>query len=673
MVVGRTVATALAMLLAWGGCTNNPYPDEDSGGKILYAPFNSPPKTLDPATAYSVVDHKITGPVYETLLEYHFLQRPYTLIPSIAREVPQPEPLAGGRVGYVFRLRDDLIYQADPCFAAFGDPGRSTRQITAADLAFELMRIGDPDVNSPVITTFAKIAGLTDFSQRLAQRRQEDPTFAARRIDHQYAEVGPVAGLEVLSTTDLRLVLVEPYPQILYWFAMEFTTPVPWEAIAYYDGEEGRDHFNEHPVGSGPYRVDLYDKRNHIVLVRNPNWYGIRHPEWKAPAAIYPSEGQAEDAALGRLDPQYVGKPLPFIDRVEFRLEKETIPSFNKFLQGYYDSSGIIQESFDNIVQEGDLSPEMRALGMRLEKSISPSVSYLGFNMLDPVVGTAAGERGRKLRQAMSLAVDVEEYLRVFQNGRGVPAQSPIPPGLFGYDDGYQNPYRQLDLDRARSLLAEAGYPRGVDPKTGKPLRLTYDTPDTQARSRLRFQFFVDAWTRIGLDVEIAATNYNQFREKVRKGSYQIFQWGWIADYPDPENFLFLLWSQMAEAKSRGPNTANFENARYDRLFLEMRNLENGPHRLELIRKLIAIVERERPWIELFHRESYALYQPWLRNVKPLGMSFSTLKYRDLDPDQRERLRREWNEPVRWPAYGLAAIGIGIVIPGILTFFRERQ
>ena len=477
----------------------------------------------------------------------------------------------------------------------------------------------------------------------------------------------------MLSATDLRLVLVEPYPQILYWFAMEFTTPVPWEAIAYYDGEEGRDHFNEHPVGSGPYRVELYDKRNRIVLVRNPNWYGIRHPEWKAPAAIYPSDGQAEDAALGRLEPPDVGKPLPFIDRVEFRLEKETIPSFNKFLQGYYDSSRIIQESFDNIVQEGDLSPEMRALGMRLERSISPSVSYLGFNMLDPVVGTATGEHGRKLRQAMSLAIDVEEYLRIFQNGRGVPAQSPIPPGLFGYDDGYQNPYRQLDLDRARALLADAGYPRGVDPNTGKPLRLTYDTPDTQARSRLRFQFFVDAWTRIGLDVEIAATNYNQFREKVRKGSYQIFQWGWIADYPDPENFLFVLWSLLAEAKCRGPNTANFENTRYDRLFLEMRNLENGPHRLELIRKLIAIVERERPWIELFHRESYALYQPWLRNVKPLGMSFSTLKYRDLDPDQRERLRREWNEPVRWPAYGLAAIAIGIVIPGILTFFRERQ
>ncbi len=159
----------------------------------------------------------------------------------------------------------------------------------------------------------------------------------------------------------------------------------------------------------------------------------------------------------------------------------------------------------------------------------------------------------------------------------------------------------------------------------------------------------------------------------MRTGSYLIFQWGWVADYPDPENFLFLLWSQMAEAKSRGPNTANFENARYDRLFLEMRNLENGPRRLELIRKLTAIVEHERPWIELFHRESYGHYQPRLRNVTPLGMSFSTLKYRDLDPDQRERLRREWNQPVLWPAYGLAAVGIGIVIPGILTFFRERQ
>jgi ABC-type transport system substrate-binding protein len=302
-----------------------------------------------------------------------------------------------------------------------------------------------------------------------------------------------------------------------------------------------------------------------------------------------------------------------------------------------------------------------------------PAVYYLGFNMDDPVVGAKAGERGRKLRQAMSLVIDTREFNRIFQNGRGVPAQSPIPPGLFGYDEAYRNPWRQPDRARARALLAEAGYPGGIDPATKKPLHMTFDTGDTSARGRLRYLFFVEAWKTLGLDVEIAATNYNQFQEKVRRGAYQIFWWGWVADYPDPENFLFLLWSPMARSASQGPNTANFSDPRFDALFLEMRNRPDDERRLELIREMREILERERPWIELFHPEAYGLYQPWVKNVKSLGMSFSTLKYRDLDAPVRARLRREWNQPVMWPAWALLAGLVTVVVPGIVTFFRERQ
>ena len=672
------MSRALLLLLMAGllvpaaGCTNNPYPDEDSSRKIVYTHFGDPPRTLDPAVAYSTVDHEVSGPVYDTLLEYHFLVRPYRLIPGIAVDVPEPEPLPDGRVLYRFDLRDDLLFQDDPCFELGGE-GRRTRPVRAADVAFELMRIGDPAVNSPVVQTFWRIVGLREFGAALKTKREEDPEFENLRIDRQYEAAGPIEGLRIVSDTTLEIVLAEAFPQILYWFAMEFTTPVPWEAVAYYDGEDGRDLFAEHPVGAGPYRLVEYNKRSRIVLEQNPNWYGIRHPEKRAPAATYPTEGEAGDAERGRLDPAYVGKPLPFIERIELRLEKETIPSFNKFLQGYYDASGVIRESFDQIIHEGDLSSEMREIGMRLEKSVTPGVYYLGFNMDDPVVGRSDGERSRKLRQAMSLVIDTEEFTRIFTNGRGIPAQSPIPPGLYGYDAEYRNPYREVDFERARELLREAGYPEGIDPTTGKPLHLTFDTGDTSARDRIRYLFFVEAWRKLGLDVEIAATNYNQFQEKVQKGAYQIFFWGWIADYPDPENFMFLLWGPMARSASQGPNSANFSNPHYDALFLEMRNRSNDAKRLELIREMRVILEHERPWIEMFHPESYGLYQPWVRNVKPLGMSFFTLKYRDIDVEQRAELREAWNRPVVWPAYALAVIAVLLVVPGIVTFFRERQ
>jgi oligopeptide transport system substrate-binding protein len=662
---GLVVAMGIAV-----ACGNNPYPDVDATRKVLYSAFSEPPKTLDPQVAYSTTDHVITGAVYDKLLEYHFLDRPYRLIPGLARDVPTAEPRDDGRVAYHFRLREDLAYADDPCFA-LGAPGRTSRQVVADDVAFSLMRIADPLVESPVGSTFARIVGFEDFAARLVKLR-ERPGFASRHAVEQYAAAGGIEGVRVVGPTDLEIVLSEPYPQILYWFAMEFTTPVPWEAIAYYDGNDGRELFSEHPVGTGTFRLAVYEKRSRMVLERNASWYGARHPEWQAPGAVYPRSGEPGDAERGFLDPTYVGKPLPFLERVEFRLDKEDVPAFTKFLQGYYDASGIIEESFDRVVKEGALSQDMASLGMRLDKTVEPAVYYLGFNMEDAVVGKPAGDRGRLLRQAMSLVIDTKAFTRIFQNGRGIPAESPLPPGLFGYDPDYRNPFRQVDLERAKALLRSAGYPDGIDPKTGKPLHLTFDTQDTSARGRLRYQFFCDAWRQLGIDVEIAATTYNQFQDKVRRGAYQLFMWGWVADYPDPENFLFLLWSQMARSQG-GPNTANFADPEYDRLFLEMRARPDDERRLALIHDLRTIVERERPWIELFYPERYVLVQGWMHNVKPLGMSVSTLKYEDVDPALRRSRQEAWNHPVLWPAY-VAVVLVGIVLaPGLVSLRRRRR
>lgn len=663
-------AVVLGILLM--ACTNNPYPAADDDVKILYTTFREAPRSLDPAVAYDTGSHAITGEVYATLLEYHYLKRPYTLIPALAAALPTPAPRGDGFSVYRFELRPGVLYQEDPAFA-LGAPGRTTREVVADDVAFELMRLADPGVNSPVVEPFSHVEGFQAFSQRLVARREADPAFAALPVHEQYGEVGGIAGVRVDGPHALELAVSDDYPQILYWFAMPFTSPVPWEAIAFYDGEGGRPRFADHPVGAGPYRMVRYDKQLQIILEANPNWFGTRHPEWQAPAAVYPSEGEPGDAAAGLLDREVVGRPLPFIQRIEFRREKETIPYFNKFLQGYYDAAGVIKESFDKVVQNDRLSPEMAEMGIALEKSVEPTVFYIGFNMEDEMVGDPAGARGRRLRQAMSLVIDSEEYTRIFSNGRGVSAQSPLPPGIFGYDADYRNPYRQVDLERAKRLMVEAGYPGGIDPATGKPLVLTFDTADTSAEGLLQYRFFTDSWRRLGIDVRIEATNYNQFQEKVRNGAYQLFMWGWIADYPDPENFLFLLWSELARSKSGGPNTANFSNARYDDLYVSMKSRPDGPQRLAEIREMLAILERERPWIELLHREAYTLYHGWLEHVKPFGISFSTTKYLDLDPALRARRRAEWNEPVLWPLWAGIVLGVLVIAPGVVTFMRERQ
>lgn len=673
MIASRRATSAaraglVLLLLGASGCTNNPYPDADATAKAIYIAFAAPPKTLDPQVSYTTTDHVITGNVYDPLLEYDYLERPYRLIPALAAAVPRAAPGADGRVVYTFRLRDGALFQDDPAFAR-GGAGRTTRAVEAADVAFALQRIGDPAVGSPVVDTFSRLHGFAAFSERLQALREADAAVAALPVREQYARAGGIAGVRAVDRLTLEVELDQPYPQILYWFAMPFTAPVPWEAVETYDGRDGRDAFADHPVGAGPFKLGDYDRLRRIVLERNDNWYGVRHPEWQAPGAVYPRQGEPGDAAAGLLDADVVGRPLPFLERIELRRDPEQVPAFIKFMQGYYDTSPIIAESFDRVVQQGALTPDMRAAGLELEKAVLAGVYYVGFNMDDPTIGTAAGERGRALRQAMSLAIDSAEYLRLFTNGRGIPAQSPLPPGIFGYDPDYRNPFRQPDLARAAQRLADAGLANGIDPATGKPLRITFDVNNTTARALLQFQFLVEAWKRIGLDVEIAATDYNQFQDKVRRGAYQLFQWGWIADYPDPENFLFLLYGPMGRRASNGPNTANFADPEYDALFTRMRAMENGPERLAIIEQMRAITERERPWIELFHPEDYAVHHGWLGNVKPPSLSLPAMKYWDVDPALRAERRVEWNRPVRWPAYVL----VGLVVIGVVQGLRRGR
>ncbi len=160
------------------------------------------------------------------------------------------------------------------------------------------------------------------------------------------------------------------------------------------------------------------------------------------------------------------------------------------FLQGYYDASGIGADSFDKAIHisssgRAELTEEMRNKHMYLTQTVEPSIFYLGFNMLDAKVG-GLGEKSEKLRQALSIAVNYDEYIAIFYNGRGQAAQGPIPPGIYGYKDEQAgtNPYvyewrnnhrQRRSLAKARTLLVEAGYPQGIDPKTHKALILHYD------------------------------------------------------------------------------------------------------------------------------------------------------------------------------------------------------
>ncbi|MGH8677919.1 MAG: ABC transporter substrate-binding protein, partial [Burkholderiales bacterium] len=382
------------------------------------------------------------------------------------------------------------------------------------------------------------------------------------------------------------------------------------------------------------------------------------------------------------------GKKMPFVDKVVFSLEKESIPYWNKFLQGYYDSSQISSDSFDQTIQiasGGDvqLTDQMRSRGIGLQTSVATSTIYVGFNMLDPVIG-GNSERARKLRQAISIALDMEELISIFRNGRGIPAQGPLPPGIYGFREGQAgvNPYvydwidgapRRKSVDEARKLLAEAGFPDGKDAVSGKPLTVFLDSTLVGPEGKSRADWFTKQFQKINLQLVIRNTDLNRFQEKLRSGTAQMYILGWNADYPDPENFMFLLNGPQSRVKGGGENASNYTNPEFDAQFDRMRNMENGPERLAIIDRMVRIVQRDAPWAFGFHPADYTLTHAWVYNRKPNTMANNRMKYQRIDPRLREEMRGEWNHPVVWPLVALIAAALLGLVPGVRAWRRRER
>jgi ABC-type transport system substrate-binding protein len=709
-----------AGLLLLNGCRegawNNPYPLSESEQNIIYSSFSERPKHLDPVRAYSSNEYAFIAQIYDPPLQYHFLKRPYLLEPLAATAVPEaryfdeqgnllpmdaePEQIAISE--YEINIRPGMGYQPHPALAADQQGGyiyhhlgqsdieelntlgdfteTGTREVVAEDYVYQIKRLAFPALHSPIAGLMGEyIVGLDDFGKLLDRQYEQLKTETGEDKPYLDLRQFDMKGVYAVDKYRYRIRLHGKYPQFVYWLAMPFFAPMPWEADAFYSqpGMEARNlSLDWYPIGSGPFMLSENNPNLRMVLERNPHFHG----------EAYPSEGDPGDRELGLLDD--AGKPMPFIDKAIYSLEKETIPYWNKFLQGYYDTSGVSSDSFDQAVQFSDrgelgLTEAMQAKGIELMTAVTTSVYYMGFNMADPVVG-GDSESARLLRQAISIAMDFEEYISIFNNGRGIAAQSPLPPGIFGNRPGEaginQQVYdmvngapRRKGIDYARQLMKQAGYADGRDAKTGKSLILYYDTTASGPDDKARLNWIRKQFAKLGIQLVIRATDYNRFQEKTRKGTAQIFMWGWNADYPDPENFLFLLYGPNGKLEHGGENAVNYSNAEFDQLFVQMKNMENNSQRQQIIDRMITILQHDAPWVWGFHPKAFSLFHSWYKNVKPNLMANNTLKYKRVDTALREQQRQAWNPPVVWPIVIIGLLLVLTVIPAVVLYRRHER
>ncbi len=678
---------------------NSPYTLENDSDVVAYSSFSLRPKHLDPARSYSANETIFTGQIYEPPLQYHFLKRPYQLEPLTSKTMPtityiddygkeisdkHPEKVAYSL--YQVEIKPGIYFQNHPAFSRdeqndflYHDLNdqqlenihsladfkiHQTRELTADDYIYQIKRLADPSVNSPILGLMSEyIIGLSDSAHKLRQSGQQ----------YDLASL-EIKGVEKLDRYRYQIKIKGIYPQFLYWLAMPFFAPVPWEADSFYQQAGLSDkniNLDWYPIGTGPFKLIENNPNSRMVLVKNENY----HPDF------YPIEGDKNEHQSLLTD---AGMKLPFIDKVVFTLEKENTSYWNKFLQGYYDVSSVSSDTFEqaiSVTEAGSLglTEQMKRKGLNLKSTIETSIFYIGFNMLDPVVG-GYSEENKKLRQAISIAIDYDEFISIFLNGSGVPAHGPIPPGIFGNTAAINQTIYSLEnnsvvrrpISEAKLLLAEAGYPEGRSAISGEPLVINLDVPSSGPSAKSQFDWLRKQLKKIDIQLVIRNTDYNRFQDKMRKGQAQLFQWGWNADYPDPENFLFLLYGPNSKVKAHGENAANYKNKEFDDLFEQLRVMKNSEQRQEIIDQALAILTDDAPWVWGFHPKLISLYHSWNHNVKPNIMANNTLKYRRIDVSERDKLQQNWNSPILWPI-GIIIVGLCVMILPAYIMYRRKM
>ena len=407
----------------------------------------------------------------------------------------------------------------------------------------------------------------------------EDIVYSLRRLaDPKNASGGmwTMACLKTVEALDARHVKItlSRHQHVFPWLlTLPFTGVVAREAVEKYGSR-----FGGVSVGSGPYRLVEWQRNHQMTLERMPTWHG-----WKNV------------------------KTTPF-DRMVFPVVDDPSTKWLMFLSHEADFlRGIATDNWDAIVgPDGKLLPELSARGICLYSTPMMELTFIGCNMKDPILG-----QNRKLRQALNCAFNFEAWNR-FCNGRLLPCTGPLPPGIEGR---LETPFAySYNLEKAKQLLKEAGYPDGIDPATGRHLVLPLSIGNATQQIREQVELIAGFYDRVGIRLDSRFMTWNAFLQAVNEGRTALFFLGWGADYPDAENFLQLCYSKNV---SPGSNHANYVNPEFDAIYDRAMATLDKEERLACWRKAQEIIREDCPWILLDCPKRYWLGWKHVGNFVP--------------------------------------------------------
>jgi ABC-type transport system substrate-binding protein len=563
-------------------------------GKDISFGVTAQVKGMDPIYSDDRYSSAEVARVYEGLMEYHYLKRPYELKPNLADGMPE---ISKDGLTYKFKIQKGVYFHDDPAF-----PEGKGRELVAADFVFSLKRLADPKLLSRGFWTIdGKIKGLNEWREKYRKLPAVD-----------YDE--EVEGLKALDKYTMQVVLSKPFPQFLNVLAMPFTFATAREVVTKYSRE-----FLNHPIGTGPFKIKdgIFKQSKKIVYYKNENYR----------KKTYPCEATEEFSQEYLKD---CGKQLPLVDRLTVQIMEEAQPRWLNFQKGKIDYIDPPKDNFASAIPTGtELSPELMKKGAILRISPSLDITYIALNMELDIF-----KNNKKLRHAMMLAYNVKESNRLFYSDTGIPAQSLVPPGINGYVKEFKNPYRSMGepekLEQAKKLMIEAGFPDGK----GLPV-ITYNC-SSDTVSRQMGEYFKKQMAEIGINIEVIQNPWPRLQEKIKNRQVMTHGIAWGADYPDAENFLQLLYGPN---KPPGANGSGYDNPVYNKLFEQASIMQDSPERTAIYEKLNLMAAEEVPWLFGVHRQNTEIVHGWLRNYVQTDFEAGRSAFLNVDMEKKRQLK----------------------------------
>jgi peptide/nickel transport system substrate-binding protein/oligopeptide transport system substrate-binding protein len=533
---------------------------------------------LDPIQISDTQSHDAGHQLYNALVTYRTVidkpgQSAYDIIPDLAERWE----VSPDRRAYTFHLRPGMRFHHG-------------RPVEAQDVKAGIERLADPRNASKGLWTLKALtlSGVEAYQTACKAGQKAD-----------------LSGVKVLDPLTVQIRLDQPIPFALHLLAMPFYYVAPRELTAKWGLDFGR-----HAVGTGPYRLVEWRRGQKLVLGKNPDYFekGLPHIERLEIQVVPSDESRFLKFAVGDLE------------------HNEPIPpgQFNRVLHDRrWNAMGA--EQLRAIPAINDIARS------RVIKANEPTTNYLGFNMtIEPFTD-------KRVRQAFNWAVNKPRISNRVWGGRTVPAVGVLPPDFPGFDPKRPQCY-PYDPAKAKTLLDAAGWrpgPDGLRYKDGKPLQVTlwYNQDDLWAATASAVQADL---RQVGIGCDLQAQLWQPYLEKIHKNEAAFFRFGWHADYPDPDNFL---WTLFSKANWGQDNTTRYYDPQVERWLNDARQAPTWAERERLYQQAETKIVDDAPWLFLLHRVQYKLVQPYVRGQSIHPIIWNDIKNVTLVSPQGEESR----------------------------------